>query len=175
MRGANIMNVRRLLPAVLIAAAFSGTATAGPACPEANLVEDWYRQYLHRPADRLGLDVWTGQLRAGAPPDLVLAKILGSEEYFHNNGCNPRGYIASLYADLASRAPAPAELNGWLSRLHACGCRVTLARELLASLSPGGGPACDAPPPPPVLRSHYRARPAPPPVHFSLRFGGRRY
>ena len=48
------------------------------------LVEGWYQDYLHRPADEsAGLPFWSGMLQKGTPNETVLAEILGSLEYYN--------------------------------------------------------------------------------------------
>jgi RHS repeat-associated protein len=51
--------------------------------PEAyrDLVQGFYRSFLHRPADAGGLAFYAGLLAEGAPPELVLASLIGSDEY----------------------------------------------------------------------------------------------
>src|SRR5689334_4015959 len=104
--------MRAILTAAALAAGlglFPGRASA--ACPEVNLVQSWYAQYLHRPADPLGLEVWGGKLRCGADPDCVLGQILGSDEYYRLHGCRPEGFIAGLYQDLLGQQPSCDQMN----------------------------------------------------------------
>jgi hypothetical protein len=98
---------------------------------EGRIVEGWYQKYLHRCADGLGLDVWGGQLRAGVAPDKVLAGVLGSEEYYGLHGRCPEGFVAGLYADILGRGASREEIEGWVGRLAAGGCRETLAFSFL--------------------------------------------
>jgi hypothetical protein len=44
------------------------------------LVED-YPAILHRPLDPVGLNLWLTELQQGVPHEVVLASILGSQEY----------------------------------------------------------------------------------------------
>jgi hypothetical protein len=114
-------------------------------CPEARLVQNWYLQYLQRPADECGLNNWVRQLRCGKPPECVEAAILGSEEYHRLHGCTPEGFVLGLYADVLGRAPCERDLGFWVGRLSRSGCREELAKAFLCAARPER-----AAPPPPV-------------------------
>jgi hypothetical protein len=47
-----------------------------------DLVEGYYEQFLHRSADAVGLASFTARRPGGFPDELILAAILGSDEYF---------------------------------------------------------------------------------------------
>jgi hypothetical protein len=51
-----------------------------------DLVESFYEQFLHRPADQGGLDTFVGDLETGATESILIAALLGSDEYL--DGCN---------------------------------------------------------------------------------------
>ena len=122
--------------ATMMAAAslgLSGLPAEVGACEEARAVQNWYLRYLQRPADRCGLDNWVTHLRRGMAPDTAEASILGSEEYYHNHGCNPDGFVTGLYEDVLGRRPCREEVCTWTRRLGACGCRIKLASEFLCA------------------------------------------
>jgi hypothetical protein len=125
------MNRRGFLAAALAVAGLQATATAGPPRPVA-LVDGWYRQYLGRCADECGLKNWVEHLRCKSP-DEVLSHILGSEEYYHRNGCCESGFIKGLYKDRLGRCASPAEVRDWLCELRRCGCRQKLALKFLCA------------------------------------------
>jgi hypothetical protein len=83
--------------------------------PAPVVVNFWYQRFLHRNAD-LGAAGWSAALAAGQPPELVLAAILSSPEYFINAGGTQVGFIRALYIDLTGAPPLPAQLGFWLSR-----------------------------------------------------------
>jgi hypothetical protein len=136
------------------------------ACPEVQMVQGWYAQYLHRPVDPCGLDNWVRQLRCGMSPECVQAAILGSEEYWCAHGHNPKGFVLGLYADVLGRTACEHDVHYWACRLQRCGCRKALAKEFLCAARrelagppigvPGFGPGAPNGPPPGFM-------PAPPP------------
>ena len=48
---------------------------------DADLVDGWYRAFLHRPADASGLNGFVTALMLGARDESLLANIIGSDEY----------------------------------------------------------------------------------------------
>lgn len=103
------------------------------ACYEERLVQNWYARYLHREADRCGLENAVRQLRCGVAPEQIEASILASEEFYHLHGCTPEGFVTALYEDVLGRQPCHREVELWLRRLGGCGCRARLAREFLCA------------------------------------------
>lgn len=81
------------------------------------LVDSWYKQYLHHRAS-LDADAAVQAVRGGQSPELVLAGILSSNEYYRLAGGTPVTYIQQLYGDLRNRAPSRSETNYWLRRLQ---------------------------------------------------------
>jgi hypothetical protein len=126
------MRYATLLAAVAALALVASSARAG-ACPEERLVQNWYARYLHREADRCGLENAVRQLRCGVAPEQIEASILASEEFYHRHGCTPEGFVAALYEDVLGRQPCHREVELWLRRLGACGCRAQLAKEFLCA------------------------------------------
>jgi hypothetical protein len=99
-----------------------------------SLVDYWYRTYLGRPGDQ-GMTTWVDQLNQGAPPDAVLAGILGSPEYYARAGSTPEGFISRLYADILKRPATSSELGYWVPRMYTED-RSTIADTLLTQ-NPG--------------------------------------
>jgi len=100
--------------------------------PQADLVNSWYVRYLGRNADAAGIDYWGRQLICGKPAVVVLSGIIGSDEYFHRNGCNPTGFVLGLYADVLGRGATQPEVNYWLHKLQGCRMhRQRLAQQFL--------------------------------------------
>ncbi|HEV3339981.1 MAG TPA: DUF4214 domain-containing protein, partial [Pirellulales bacterium] len=79
--------------------------------PEYNqhLVQGIYVDFLRRPADAQGLFFWSDELEAGVDEKVVLANIVGSDEYFADAGGNVTGWVNALYRDLLGR---PADAGG---------------------------------------------------------------
>lgn len=97
------------------------------------LVQGWYARYLGRQADHAGLCNWVDQLRAGRSPEYLEAALIGSDEYWHRNGCSPTGFITALYVDVLGRNPCAAEVQQWCHELRKCGNRHTLAAKFLCT------------------------------------------
>jgi len=81
------------------------------------LVDSWYQHFLNRQRDAYG-SVWIDALQQGQPPEAVLSKILGSQEYFDKGGGTPEGFINTLYLDATGRQPSPQETQAWVQRLY---------------------------------------------------------
>jgi hypothetical protein len=63
----------------------------------------------------------------------VLSHILGSDEYYHRNGCCPAGFIKGLYKDRLGRCASPCEVQSWLKELRCCRSRQELALKFLCA------------------------------------------
>lgn len=118
-----------LPPAYQPAPVYAPPAVAAPADP-AGLVREWYRRYLGREGDPGGVATWVDSLRQGNPPDVVLATILASDEYYGRAGGSPEGLVQRLFADLTGRQPAGEEYGYWLDRISR-GHWVDVIRDLL--------------------------------------------
>jgi len=81
------------------------------------LVRDWYVRYLGREPDATA-GSWSDQLRQGQQPEVVLAQILASSEYYIRGGSSPQGYIRRLLTDLTGRPPGPREMTFWVNQLY---------------------------------------------------------
>lgn len=103
-----------------------GPRTAGPDA----LVAQWYQRFLHREPDP-GAGCWVKDLSQGESPDCVLAKILGSEEYYCKAGhCAPE-FVNHLYRDVTGRPAPECEVRTWAERIQHGTPREALARDLL--------------------------------------------
>ena len=94
------------------------------------LVRSWYRDFLSREPDPPGLRTHVTLLRQGHPPEVVLAGILGSDEYFQRAGRRSEAFVRALFLDLAGRRPTPAELRHWRQRSRILG-RQDVAYEMI--------------------------------------------
>jgi hypothetical protein len=67
-------------------------------------VNDSYRRYLHRNADPVGLNAFTGLLKAGGTLDQLASILIGSDEYFQSRGGNTNdGFLTAMYNDVLNR------------------------------------------------------------------------
>src|SRR5262249_15833819 len=64
------------------------------------LVDSYYEQYLHRPADPLAQSLWTGMLQKGGSPEDVIAGIVGSAEYYSRLAPSSSGPAPLQVSDL---------------------------------------------------------------------------
>jgi len=85
------------------------------------LVNSWYQQYLRRTVDPDGLSVWVNMLRNGVAQEEVQASILGSDEYWRQQGGRHSSWIVGLYRDVLGRQPSPQEVRIWDRHLHEYG------------------------------------------------------
>jgi len=111
----------KFIPAALLGLVVLGTpvlAQEDYRANEVSLVRSFYRQYLHRDPDPEGLRGFVDYLRNGGSPDLALAQILASNEYYSQAGGTDADYIRSLFRDLGRREPGRAELREWLGRMN---------------------------------------------------------
>jgi hypothetical protein len=110
--------------------AHAQTAYRQPQNADVQLVDSWYRHYLGRPVDDVGLQAWLPELAIGHPE----AGILGSPEYYNRHGGSPQGFVAGLYVDVLGRQPSANEVQNWVFRLNQMGWdRVSLADEFLGA------------------------------------------
>lgn len=99
---------------------------------EAKLVRDWYRDYLGRdPAPEL-LSAWTSSLQGGMSPVDVQASILGSDEFFLQQGRDRQTFVLETLQSVTWSEPTVAELRRWTDRLNDLqGDRYRVAREII--------------------------------------------
>jgi hypothetical protein len=109
---------RFAIPAVLCLFVLGSAAQAQyyPNSP-ARLVRNWYRQYLGRDLDQGGYG-WVSLLENGAGPDVVLASILGSDEYWQRAGGTPDGFVRALFQDIGHRQPTRRDYDYWINQLQ---------------------------------------------------------
>lgn len=104
---------RCLRLAVLVILLCSVPAPAQTGSPNSQnqyrLLQQWYRRYLDREPDADGLEKWLTQFRQGVTPQVVLAGILASEEYYQRAGASDDRFLRSIYADVVGREPNAAE------------------------------------------------------------------
>ncbi len=104
----------------------------------ADMIDSWFQQYLRRPVDPGGLSSRLGLLRRGTDPQQIQADILGSGEYWDNNGSNPGGFIRALYNDILQREPTRQDMRYWLDRFQQNqGNRSAVALEFLQAVERG--------------------------------------
>lgn len=86
-------------------------------------VRGWYEQYLSRTATGGEETGWVNALAQGTTEEIILAGILGSQEYYtrsqslSNIGGPDERFIRSLYSTLLGRQPSGAEVTTWLNEL----------------------------------------------------------
>jgi hypothetical protein len=105
------------------------------------LVRYWYRRYLNRDVDPVGYETWVNSLRSGNAPEMVLAGILSSDEYYSRGGGTPEGYVTVLVQDLTGRPPTPQEQQYWARRVY-YEPRSDVAYALLTRYPQSSGTVC---------------------------------
>jgi hypothetical protein len=65
----------------------------------ADLVRSWYERFLNREPDR-SAGIWIRMLQSGEALEAVLARILGSDEYYRVAHATPESFIQTLYQHL---------------------------------------------------------------------------
>jgi hypothetical protein len=111
-------------------------AQAIEASPEylTDVVQGYYRAYLHRDAEPAGLNGWVASLEAGATKEQVKAAIIGSPEYFQNRGGGTtNGYLSALYQDGLGRAIDPTGQSTFSAALAAGATPGQVAAAIFAS------------------------------------------
>jgi len=103
-------------PAQYYPGGYQGYQAAYPDQADA-LVRSWYARFLHRNAVAGEETGWTNTLRGGQAPEMVLAGILGSDEYYQIVGSTPDRFIVALHTDLTGKQPSPKEVDYWVRRL----------------------------------------------------------
>src|SRR5262245_31346330 len=111
----------------------SGLTTSILQSPEANTIRGWYRDYLGRDA---GQDVaaLVNLLRGGMSSTDLQATILGSDEFYSQNGRDQQAFVRDTLQAVTWSEPSYADLQRWTDRLNQLrGDRFALAREILLS------------------------------------------
>src|SRR5262249_61528821 len=92
----------------------------------------WYVRYLNREPDPGGYQAFVQRVRRGEAADQLQAEILGSEEFFNNQGRDPAAFIAGLYRVVLGTGANPGDVATWGNRLAQLrGHRVQLPRDCL--------------------------------------------
>ena len=96
-----------------------------------DLVGSYYNAYLHRNADP-GAAGFVNDLTGGATDEQVQSLILGSPEYFADQGSDNTQFIDAIFPDVLNRPAAPTDVTTWLGFL-AGNTRAQMAAALLSS------------------------------------------
>jgi hypothetical protein len=94
------------------------------------LVRYWYEKFLKREGDAGGVAYWVQSFQQGNSPEMVLATMLTSQEYYDLGGGTPQGFITNLFRDIVGCDPSPAEYGSFLRRMRT-ESRTDLAYSLL--------------------------------------------
>jgi hypothetical protein len=83
-----------------------------------NFITQAYLRYLGRQPDAPGLAGWLQAMRNGLSDEQLEAGFIGSAEYIADHGGQGAGWVIGMYHDLLGRAPAQAEVDGWVNALN---------------------------------------------------------
>src|SRR5262249_512508 len=81
-----------------------------------------FRSILNRAPEPAAVDAWLQQYAQGMNDFGLASRLLGSDEFFADQGQNSAFFVVATYRDVLNRDPTSAELNAWLSLL-AMACR----------------------------------------------------
>ena len=95
-------------------------------------IEGYYQQFLHRPADAAGLQVFEHLFSLGMSETAVETVFTTSAEYLqaHPNGT---AFVQGLYQDLLKRAPGSSEAAVWVEQLQSGQSQATVAADIAQS------------------------------------------
>lgn len=82
-----------------------------------HLVNAIYQNFLHRAPGDEAVNYWSGQL-ANSGEQAVLSRIVGSQEYYQDNGGTDAGFINALYRDLLGRSSSAQAQAYWVGQLQ---------------------------------------------------------
>jgi Domain of unknown function (DUF4214) len=103
-----------------------------PRADQAQLIAEWYARFLRRQPEPQAFQQWMGTMNRTSP-DVALASILGSEEYYRLWGATDAGFVSALYADILGRQCNQQEVYNWLQNLSMHGDRARLAHEFMTA------------------------------------------
>jgi len=140
--------MRRLILGALLGLLFvPGTGWAQfENTPGDQMVREWYRRFLGRPADASSA-MWVDAIKQGQAPDTVLSQILASAEFYIRCGSTTEGFVRRLHTELTGREPGPREVQFWAAQVYRSD-RQDVAYQMLqrypqnwgAGPGPGPGP-----------------------------------
>ena len=100
---------------------------------QTDVVTALFQHYLKRAPDAAGLNNWVNQLVGGVSIESVTASILGSPEYFADQGGTNTGFVNGLFNDILGRSADPGGLSFWVAFLNGGGSRNQAALDFLTS------------------------------------------
>jgi hypothetical protein len=99
-----------------------------------DVVESLYHSVLRRAADPTGLAAWVNFLNNGKTAEQLEAQLLGSAEFFNNEGGGSfAGFLNALYSVVLHRPVDQSGLGAWSLQLAAGMPRTQVAAAILAS------------------------------------------
>jgi len=83
------------------------------------VIDDYYRQYLGRPAEAAGVEFWLNVWQTHNGPDVVRAGLIGSGEFYATQGGTDDGAIRGLYQNVLGRVASDDEVAYWRNVMKA--------------------------------------------------------
>jgi hypothetical protein len=105
-----------------------------PEHPE-RLVQVWHDRFFRNLPPGPWIAHWVEELRRGLAPELAVAQILASPEYYIRCGNTLEAYVRALFAEVVGRPPTSAEYDFWLRRFYHED-RVNVAHDLILRYPP---------------------------------------
>jgi hypothetical protein len=84
-------------------------------------VDSIYTRFLNRQADSGGETYWIQYLQQGHSEEQLINTLMGSQEFFADQGSTNSGFVKALYQLLLNRTAATSEVNAWVNVLPAIG------------------------------------------------------
>ena len=81
------------------------------------IITKFYHDFLLRPVEASGLAYWKQQYINSGGPELTIAGMISSPEFFQSAGGTNQSYIEQLYVRLLGRPSDPAGLDYWTNLL----------------------------------------------------------
>ena len=95
-------------------------------------IEGYYQQFLHRPADVAGLQVFEHMFSMGLSETAVETDFTTSAEYLQAHP-TAAAFVQGLYQDLLQRAPGEVKTAAWVDQLESGQSQATVAADIAQS------------------------------------------
>jgi hypothetical protein len=98
-----------------------------------NLIKSAYSTYLNRPAGTGDVNAWLMSFASGTTDEQFLAGVIGSAEYFGDNGSTNSSWLSAAYLAILNRPVDPGGQSLYLGELQSGASRASVALQLLTS------------------------------------------
>jgi hypothetical protein len=99
-----------------------------------NLVNSTFSKYLGRAATPAEQSSWVAQLQAGVTDEQFIAILVGSQEFFDNQGDDNSNFVNAAFQDILGRSADSGSLNAFVTAIQNGVSRTSVAQALLGSV-----------------------------------------